>query len=167
METKVTSPVVKGLIITLILIVASFAGRAANIQYESWFAWVSYGLLIGGIIISCIIFSNQMQHDVTFGNVFANGFKTTAVVTCLTILFMVILMLVMPEMKEELIENARAQAAKGTATEEQIDQSMAVFDKMFWVFMIGGILLGYLIIGCIASLIGAAVAKKHPRPNPF
>jgi hypothetical protein len=71
-------------------------------------------------------------------------------------------------MKEELIENARKQAAaQGTATEEQIDQSMAVFDKMFWVFMIGGILLGYLIIGCIASLIGAAVAKKHPRPNPF
>ena len=32
------------------------------------------------------------------------------------------------------------------------------------VGMIGGILLFYLIIGAIASLIGAAVTKKDPRP---
>lgn len=168
MEKKVTSPVMKGLLIALILIIIGFVGRYANLQFEPWFAWVSYGLLIGGIIISCITYSNQMDHNVTFGNVFANGFKTTAVVTCLTILFMVILMLAMPEMKEEMLENARTQAAKGPATEEQVEQSMQIFNKMFWVFIIGGILLAYLFMGCIASLIGAAVAKKNPRPtNPF
>jgi NADH:ubiquinone oxidoreductase subunit 6 (subunit J) len=167
MEKKVTSPVIKGLLIALVLIILGFIGRAANIQYEGWFGWVSYGLLIGGIIVSCIVYSNQMEHDVTFGNVFSNGFKTTAVVTCLTILFMVILFLVMPEMKNEMIENARNEAAKGPGTEEEIEQGMRMFEKMFWVFIIGGILLAYLFMGCIASLIGAAIAKKNPRPNPF
>jgi amino acid transporter len=168
METKVTSPVIKGLLIALVLIIIGFVGRMTNLQYETWFAWLSYGLLIAAIIISCIIYSNQMDHNVTFGNVFANGFKTTAVVTCLTILFMVILLLAMPDMKEEMIENMQKQAEKGsTATEEQLEQSQELFKKMFWVFVVGGILLGYLIMGCIASLIGAAVAKKNPNQTPF
>jgi amino acid transporter len=168
METKVTSPVIKGLLITLVLTIIGFVGRMANLQYETWFAWLSYGLLITAIIISCIIYSNQLNHNVTFGNVFANGFKTTAVVTCLTILFMVILLLAMPEMKEEMIEHMQKQAEKGSsATEEQLEQSRELIPKMFWVFVIGGILLGYLIMGCIASLIGAAIAKKNPNQTPF
>ena len=36
--------------------------------------------------------------------------------------------------------------------------------RFFMVGMIGGILLFYLITGAVASLIGAAITKKDPRP---
>src|SRR5690242_21521890 len=102
MQTKPSTPVVKGLIIALILIVVGFVGRLVHVDMESWFRWVSNLLLVIGIIVSCVTYSNQLNHNVTFGNVFADGFKTTAVVTCITIVFTVIIMMVMPEIKQQI-----------------------------------------------------------------
>jgi len=39
-------------------------------------------------------------------------------------------------------------------------------DKFFMISILGGSLFGNLIVGTIASLIGAGVAKKNPA-NPF
>ena len=50
-------------------------------------------------------------------------------------------------------------------TESQIDQGIAMTNKFFFVFAIAAILFGYLIIGLIASLIGAGVTKKTPKPT--
>jgi hypothetical protein len=50
--------------------------------------------------------------------------------------------------------------------EDQIEKGIELWQKMFWVFTIGGILLVYAIVGAIGSLIGAAVTKKKPV-NPL
>ncbi|MGN6618924.1 MAG: DUF4199 domain-containing protein [Ilyomonas sp.] len=168
MQTKPSTPVVKGLIIALILIVVGFVGRLVHVDMESWFRWVSNLLLVIGIIVSCVTYSNQLNHNVTFGNVFADGFKTTAVVTCITIVFTVIIMMVMPEIKQQIFDAAKEQAEKGGASDEMIQKQQEMMKSMFWVFMIGGILLGYIVVGAIASVIGAAIAKKNPQANnPF
>lgn len=166
METKVTSTVVKGLVISLFLIVLSVAAQLLNFDTESWYKWLSTLLLFGAIIYSCILYSNQNNHNVTFGNVFANGFKTTAVITCITILFTVLLFLIMPEMKQHIFDIAAKEAEKAGATDDIVEKQQAIFKNMFWVFIIGGIMVTYLVVGAIASLIGAAAAKKNP-PNPF
>jgi hypothetical protein len=59
------------------------------------------------------------------------------------------------------------QAQNRGATEEQIEQQQAIFGRMFWVFIIGGILLAYLIMGTIGALIGGGVAKKNPNYTPI
>jgi hypothetical protein len=166
METTVTSTAVKGLIISLVLIVLSVAAQLMNFDTESWYRWLANILLFGGIIASCIIYAKQMNGNVTFGNVFANGFKTAAVVTCITLLFTVILFLVMPELKQRFFEIAAREAEKAGATDDIIEKQQALLKKMFWVFIIGGIMVTYLIVGAIASLIGAAAAKKNPQ-SPF
>lgn len=166
METKVTTPVVKGLIVSLILIVLSVAGQFLDFDQQSWYKWLSSFILFGGIIACCILYANQKNHNVTFGNVFADGFKTSAVITCITILFTVVLFLVMPELKQRIFEQAATQAEKAGAADDMVEKQQAMFKSMFWVFIIGGIMVTYLVIGAIASLIGAAVAKKQPR-DPF
>jgi NADH:ubiquinone oxidoreductase subunit 6 (subunit J) len=166
MEKKVTSTVVKGLVISLFLIVLSVAAQLLNFDTESWYKWLSTLLLLGAIIYSCILYANQNNHNVTFGNVFADGFKTTAVITCITILFTVLLFLIMPEMKQRFFDIAAKEAEKAGATDDMVEKQQAIFKNMFWVFIIGGIMVTYLIVGAIASLIGAAAAKKNP-PNPF
>ncbi len=166
MEAKVTSTIVKGVIISLVLIVISIAGQLTDLDQETWFKWLSSLLLFGSIIVSCILYANQNDNRVTFGNVFADGFKTTAVITCITIVFMVILFMVMPELKQRVFDQAIMQAEKQGQSDEMIEKSMDMVKKMFWVFMIGGIMVMYLFTGAIASLIGAAVANKKPV-DPF
>jgi len=166
MDKKVTTPVVKGLIISLVLLVINVAAQLLEFDTATWFRWVPILLLLGSIIGACIMFSNQQNNYVTFGNVFADGFKTTAVVTCLTILFTVILFMLMPELKERVFTLAASQAEKAGANDDVIEKQQALVKSMFWVFLVGGIMVSYLFIGVIASLIGAGVAKKRPI-DPF
>ena len=166
MEKKVTSTLVKGVMISLVLIVISVVGQVMNMDTQSWYRWFSTLVLCGGVIASCIMYSNQNAHNVTFGNIFADGFKTTAVITCLTILFTVLLFLVMPELKQRFFDIAAREAEKSGAPDDMIEKQQELFKKMFWVFIIGGIMVTYLIVGVISSLIGAAAAKKNPQ-DPF
>jgi hypothetical protein len=82
------------------------------------------------------------------------------------LIFTVALFLIMPELKQRLFEVAAQEAEKQGASDEMLEKQQELMKKMFWVFIIGGIMVTYLIVGAIASLIGAAVAKKNPR-DPF
>ena len=167
MEKKVTSHIVKGLVISLVILVVTLTAHFTDQSQETWAKWIPNILLFAGIIWACINYGNQMNNNVTFGNVFAHGFKVSAVVTVFTIIFSIVFILLMPEVKEKAFETAREQMEKGgQMSDSQIDQAIAMTQRLFYVFLIGGIILMYLIIGCIASLIGAALAKKEPR-TPF
>ena len=119
METKVTTPLVKGLIISLVFIVFSVAGQLLDFDTQSWYKWLSTLLLFGGIIGCCILYSNQNNHHVTFGNIFADGFKTTAVITCITIAFTILLFLVMPELKQRFFDIAAKEEEKARKKAER------------------------------------------------
>lgn len=167
MEPKVTTPVVKGLIISLILIVFSlgiyFAGQEGNKGLGS----IQYLVFLAGIIWGCITYSNQLSHNVTFGNVFAHGFKITAVVTVIMIVYTVIsIKLLFPEMTDKILEQSRSEMEKKNMSEDQIETAMNLTRKFFLPFAIGGMLFVFMIVGLISSLIGAAVAKKNPQ-TPF
>jgi len=51
-------------------------------------------------------------------------------------------------------------------TEEQINMAMSFTEKYFSVFMLAGTIFGTLIAGAIASLIGAAFARKEGKSAP-
>ncbi len=108
METNVTTPVVKGVIISLILIVFGialyFGGQVGNQGLSS----LQYIIIVGGIIWGCISYANQMNNNVTCGNVFAHGFKITAVVTVIIIIYTVIaLKFLFPDMVNIILDKAR------------------------------------------------------------
>lgn len=167
METKITTPVIKGLIISLALIVFGiavyFAGQVGNQGLNS----VQYIIIVGGIIWGCINYANQMNNNVTFGNVFAHGFKITAVITVIMIVYTVIsLKLLFPDMADMIMDKAREAIAKKNMSDDQTESALNMTRKFMVPFAIGGILIMFMIIGAIASLIGAAVARKNPQ-GPF
>jgi hypothetical protein len=171
METKVMSSTTKGLIIGLVLVVLSLATYflITDISKQQSYGWISYILIIGGAIWACLSYAKDMNGDVTFGNVFSHGFKTTAVFTIIVLLYTILATTVLfPEMKDKVLEAARTQMEKDNQLNEtQIDQAISMTSKFFVPFAIGGVIIGYLLLGAIGSLIGAAIAKKNPKPVPF
>jgi 1,4-dihydroxy-2-naphthoate octaprenyltransferase len=167
MEKKITTSVTAGVIISLIIIVISVLGYVLSLDQQTWFKWISVLVFIGGIIYTCINYANQMDGNVTFGNTFAFGFKTSAVVTCLVLLFSIIFISIFPDIKDKAMDVARKQMEeKNQLSQDQIDNGIAFAKKSFMLFLILGVIFLYLIFGLLSSLVGAAIAKKNPQ-TPF
>lgn len=167
MEQKEISPAIKGLIISLLLITLSLIAYFTGQDTASWNRWASNIVLFGGIIWACISYGKQLNNNVTFGNVFAHGFKVSSIVTLISILFTVIFFLAFPAIKEKALEIVQNEMEKGgKLSDEQIEQGLALARKFFYVFTIGALIFFYMLVGTIASLIGAAITKKDPK-GPF
>ncbi|HTQ63277.1 MAG TPA: DUF4199 domain-containing protein [Puia sp.] len=168
MEKKVTSHVTKGLIIALVLFVIDIIAGFAHFKFATWYRWLPLLIFLAAIIWACINFAAQKNHDVTFGNIFGHGFKTSVVVACITIIFTLLsIYLIFPETKDLALDEARKQMeAKGNLSQDVIDQSLEFTKKMFVPFAIIGVIFVFLLGGAIASLIGAAIPKKNPQ-TPF
>ncbi len=167
MENKITSHVVKGVIIALLLIafglITYLTGQFANKSLQ----YIQYVILIGGIIWSCTSYAKQLNGNVTFGNVFAHGFKTTAVITVLTCIYTFIAMKILfPDMADKILSEAKKGMEEKNLSDEDIDKALKMTRDYLVPFAIGGILLMFSIVGAISSLIGAAVSKKKPQ-DPF
>jgi len=167
MENQVTTHIVKGLILSVISILFSIVIYLFNLYEMSALSYVNYAVFIGGLVYGGVLYSNQNGHNVTFGNLFAHGFKTTAVVIVITSIYTVLAFKVLfPEMLEKVLDLSRKQMLQNPKmTDEMIEQAMSMTKKFFIPFALGGAIIGTGILGAIGSLIGAAVAKK--KPNPF
>ena len=164
MEQTVTTTSTKGIFIALILIILALVTYFAKIKPNGPVQWVGYAIFIGGIIWSIYSFGKQVNYNSTFGNYFAHGFKVSAFVTAIMIIYVIIFIVLFPDFKENAIDEARkAMQEKNNLTPDQISQGIEMTRKFFIVFLIGGTLIGYLIIGAIASLVGAAITKKQPN----
>ena len=167
MEKQVTSHIVKGAILGGVSVLLAIIIPIFNLYGAQWISWLSYAILIGGIIYGNVLFANQNDNIVTFGNIFAHGFKVTAVVIVILVLYTVLSLFIFPDMVDKIIELSRTEMLKNPQlTDEMIEQSTSLFRKSFLPFAIGGIILGLGFFGAIGSLIGAAVAKKKPV-DPF
>jgi hypothetical protein len=166
-ETKIMSPQIKGLLIALIVIILGIAGYFTNLGFSTWYNWVVNAIMLAAIIIACVHFANQKQGYVTFGNVFLHGFKITAVVAIIVLVYTLLAFTVLfPDMKEKIFEMQQAQMEKRGIDDDKLEQGMTMMKKYFMIFLVIGVIFGTLIWGSIASLIGAAVAKKK-KFNPL
>jgi hypothetical protein len=167
-EQKIMSHFLKGILISLVVIVLGIIGYFAGLSMEPWFSWTVNGLLFIAIIIACVHYANQKEGLVTFGNVFSHGFKTSAIVALIMVIYTILsLTLIFPEMKEKALEmTQKTLEERDNMSSDQLESALAMTKKFFLVFAIFGAMIGTLVFGLIASLIGAAVAKKKPF-NPL
>lgn len=164
MEQTITTTSTKGFVIGLILIVLALGTYLANIKVNGPVQWLGYAVYVVGIMWSIKSYGKQINYNSTFGNYFAHGFKVAAMVTAIMIIYIIIFIVLFPSFKEEAIDQARkSMQEKNNLTPDQINQGLEMTRKFFMVFLVGGTLIGYLIIGSLASLIGAAITKKEPN----
>ncbi len=166
MENQVTSHIVKGVILSAISIVFAIVVYVFNLYEMTLLSYVNYAVFLGGLIYGGILYANQNNNNVTFGNVFAHGFKTTAVVIVITSIYTILSFKVLfPDMLDKVLEISRKKMAENPKmTDEMIEQAMAMTKKFFIPFALGGTVIGTGILGAIGAAIGAGVAKKNPNP---
>lgn len=134
MEQKITQPWIKGLIVSLILIIYGivlyFTGQSQNKSL----GLLQLVILVIGLIISCIVFAKQQNGNVTFGNVFAHGFKTTAAIIVIMVLYTVVsINFLFPEMIDLAVNQARIDMEKrGDLNDDQITQAIQMSRKFFY-----------------------------------
>lgn len=163
MNQAVTSPTTKGFLLGLILIIIALATYFSGVDMTGGVQWVGYIIFFIGIIFCIAQYGKQINHHSTFGNYFAHGFKTSAIVTIIMVIYVVVFILLFPEFKDKAMEEARKNMNSKNLSEEQMDKAIEISRKFFMTFLIAGTLIGYLILGAVASLIGAAVTKKNPN----
>ena len=167
METKVTTHIFKGVIIGAVYILLSTIIYAFNLYSIKWLSLVIYLFIFAGIIISNIVYANQNNNNESFGNIFADGFKTTSLFIIISMAFTVLFFILLPEMIDKSFELQRVELEKKPElTDEMIENFIAMQKDNFWTFTIAGNIVLNAIIGAIASLIGAGIAKKNPI-DPF
>lgn len=169
METKPTSAAIKGVILSLVLIVFSLVTIYTDQMQNRALGIIPIVILLGGVIWGCVTYSKQMDHNVTFGNIFAHGFKMTAAVIAIMAIYTLLLFLVInPGLKEVSLEQARAEMEKqANLSDSDRENAIQMTERLFLPITIGSIIIIYGLVGCIAALIGGAVSKKNPNPTPF
>jgi hypothetical protein len=72
-----------------------------------------------------------------------------------------------PDIVDKSLEMSRQKMEEsGKLSDSQIDTQLTMVRDHFMLFAIGFTIFGFLVLGLISSLIGAAVAKKNPQ-GPF
>lgn len=166
-EKKSLSPVVAGLMISLVLVILTMLFSYAGLQSQSWVQWVGYAVIIIGICWSVMHFSGQESHRFGFGDLFAYGFRLTTVIICIMIVFTLLFSYMNPEMKEQVMEATREKfSSQPGISDSDADRFLALFEKNYTLILLIGVIFSYLMLGVLGSLLGAALAKKKPS-SPF
>ncbi|MDQ3843275.1 MAG: DUF4199 domain-containing protein [Bacteroidota bacterium] len=166
-QKKSISHITAGLLIASFIVLFAIIINFLGLTNNSGLSIIQHLLIIGGLIFFINKYGKANNNYLSFGNLFSYGFKATAVYTIIFVVFMVLLFLLFPDLKEETFDVARKQMEKNpSVSDEQIEQGIDMMRRFFWVGVIGGSMFSMVLTGAIGSLIGAALTKKKPY-NPL
>ena len=151
-----------GLVIGLILIIYSLILFIAGYNIYQSFGWVSYLILIGGIVWAHRKFKDEGDGYMSYGEGLGLGAIASGVAGAFNGIFIFLYTsFVDPEFFANMMEEIRIQFEDQGFSEEQIDQMMNMTETVQSpAFQLFGTLFGYLFLGFIFSLIIAAITKK-------
>ena len=166
-QKKPINPVVAGIIISAIMIIISLVIYFMDLYKYRALSWLGYLFMVVLLIVFVNLYGNAKNNEVSFGGLFGYGFKATLIISVLLPLFSFIFFMAFPEIKEKIFEMTRqGMEEQGNVSDEQIDQTIEMMRKNFTLFFIVFPILFYVFVGCVGSLIGAAITKKNPI-NPL
>ncbi len=146
----------KGLLIGVIMIVASFLIFYIKGNFENNLQYIVYFLYVGGIVWTLFEYKKNTDALPSFKVLFTQGFKYFIVVTLLMVLFTIVFILLHPELKDGMVALMQKDLASSKdLVQSDIDTRIAAAKKMFLPAYIMGAVFSYLVIGALVSVIGA------------
>ena len=155
-----------GLLAGLVGVIISFGQFAAHME-NSPLKYLSYVVLAGGIVLAMRQFKASNYGFMSFGQGVGIGTLVSAVVGVISAVFAYAYFnIIDPEIVGRMVEKARADMeARGGASEEQIDQGIAMMSKfMNGPLMMVIVVLSSVLLGVLLSLVFSAFIK-HSKPE--
>lgn len=151
-----------GVIIILLFVIYYLLGWSYEKDFKSWIPSICFMLLI---VIAQFKHTKVVNGEVSFGNLFAKGFKTAAVATCIYVVFLIVFIWLNPGYKQGMLDISQQQMIDQGLDMEEVKAGIKMAKEYFMASAISGAVLGELVLGLIASLAGAASAPKNNKPT--
>ncbi len=164
MENKITSHLLKGVIIVGTLIVLDIVLQKAYSTVPDGVRYMSRLVIcFVGVLGGCILYMKQTGGAPSFGEVFSHGFKTTAVVAFFMALytFIAVKFIYPPPGAAEMEAAVKAIEQQGSALHEEARQLAAKAAENRWIIYVSLSIFASLIPGLLGSLAGGVIAKKN------
>jgi F0F1-type ATP synthase membrane subunit c/vacuolar-type H+-ATPase subunit K len=158
------STMTSGAILGAALLIYTLVLYMTNLTFSSVLGYVSYLIMIGGIVLGIKNFRDQEQQGfITYGRAIGIGMLTVLFASIIMAVFIYLLYTVIdPGLIEKAIEFSRNKMAAKNLTDDQIEAAINMTKKfMTPAFMVIGTIIGYGFFGLIFSLIISAFMKKE------
>lgn len=154
-----------GLLIGVVSIVLFLVFYLLQVGQSGFIRWIPTLVYVVLVIVTQQVHAQAVRGQISYGDLFALGFKTVALATLILVVFMILFNILDPGLKNQALEQARKQMdSNPNLTQDQRTNALNITRKFFMVFLIGITILFNLIFGLIASLIGALIPNKKPVP---
>ena len=157
-----------GLYLGLALVIVSVGYYATGNMFDNSVQWVTYGIMIAGIIIAQLQYRKSLGGFMTYAQALGIGLLTMLFASVITGFFTYILYAVIdPSLQDQMKLAMEEQLVRqGNISEEQLDMAVEMASKfrkpaiMFFMNIIGGAFIGLLI-----SLLTSIFTQKKPVEN--
>ena len=158
---KNLSATYKGLIAGTLMILISIGIYFYRGSFENKLQYITYFVYIAGIIWTLIGYKQSDAEPKTFKNYFSQGFRCFIVVALMMVVFTWVFLMLNPGLKADMAVQYRADLVKkGNYTAPEIDTMVAKAKEYFTTMLISMTIFGYLLIGSLVTLIGAAFLSQ-------
>ena len=152
-----------GLIIALIVIIYSTILQIAGLSQNKFLGWVSFLVLIGGIVWAHKTYKESGDGFMSYGQGLGLGVVVSGVAAVLSSIFSYIyIKFIDDSMLGLIMDQARSDMEAKGMDDDQIEQALAVTQKFMnpeMMFVMG--ILMFIFMGFLFSLIISAITKRN------
>lgn len=146
-----------------ILGMAAFVAGIYLAQSPSESFMMTWGprILLLAAVVGSVLDYRKKADNANFSNLFANGFRTTAVIAVLLAIFVGAYIAFGPGIKEKFMAEAAASAVKEGYPQEVLKDAQETMRKMLVPMTMAGVVISILVTGAIFSALSALILKKQ------
>lgn len=157
-----------GLYLGIAMILVSVVFYATGNTFDKSAQWVTYGVMIAGVIIAQLSYRKSLGDVMTYGQALGIGVLTMVFASVISGFYTYLLYGVIdPSLQEQLRLSIEEQIVRqGNLPEEQIDMAVEMatkFQKPAMMFVMA--IFGGAFIGLIISLITSIFTQKKPKED--
>jgi len=159
-----------GVILGIALIIYSMLMWFLDLSLEKWVSWVSYIIMIGGIILGTKNYrDNSLNGSITYGQAVGFGVMMLLFASVVSAIYSYIfLSFIDPEFINKILQMTEDQLIEKGMPDNQIEMAIEMQRKfMKPVIMALMSIPSYTIVGLIISLITSIFLKKKPAEISF